>query len=430
MTDFVKIYGNYIKKAMDTGHTSRAQHMIQAGLTAEKFRVRHFSDQRMPQAYRQLNELAVKSVHSGLRHPEHYAWTNIFAPVEILECFGLNCISIECISSFLSGFEIEDGCIDYAENHGIAPTLCSYHKNFIGGVLSGIIPPPVFATTTSMICDGNINTFHYLSKKYSIPHYILDIPDEYSREAEDYVVHQLEELIEILESTLGQKLDMDELKRTLERENRSKADYAAFCDQMARKDYPTTMTLQMYLLFATHLQIGTPQTEQFFHALRQDVASYPDFKGKRILWVHLFPYYQQTLKQYLNFGTQYAIQCGDMNLDYMEPLDSSQPLHALARKMLLNVYNGAYERKIDMISDLVDRYHPDALIHFCHWGCKQSSGGVMLLKQRMKEKGIPLLILDGDAVDRRNSHDGQIRTRIEAFLELIDAETSEGGTQQ
>ena len=36
--------------------------------------------------------------------------------------------------------------------------------------------------------------------------------------------------------------------------------------------------------------------------------------------------------------------------------------------------------------------------------------------------GIPMLILDGDGIDRRNSHDGQIRTRLEAFLEMLEAE--------
>ena len=36
--------------------------------------------------------------------------------------------------------------------------------------------------------------------------------------------------------------------------------------------------------------------------------------------------------------------------------------------------------------------------------------------------GIPMLILDGDGIDRRNSHDGQIKTRLEAFLEILDKE--------
>jgi benzoyl-CoA reductase/2-hydroxyglutaryl-CoA dehydratase subunit BcrC/BadD/HgdB len=109
-----------------------------------------------------------------------------------------------------------------------------------------------------------------------------------------------------------------------------------------------------------------------------------------------------------------------MNLDYMERLDPAHPLESLARKMLDNIYNGPYERKTEKIAELVKMMESDAVIHFCHWGCKQSSGGAMLLREKMQEAGIPMLILDGDAMDRRNSHDGQIRTRLEAFLEMLD----------
>lgn len=427
MPDLIKLYGKQIKKQLDAGNAARARSMVIAGLMAEKTRVRFHSDRRMPKAYRMLNQMGVEATLEGLRHPENYVWTNIFAPVEILQCFGMNCVSMECISSFLAGFEIEDYCIDFAENHGIAPTLCSYHKNFLGSVLSGLVPTPEFAVTTSMICDGNINTFHYLSKRYGIDHYILDIPDEYSEAAEEYVVGQLEEMIVQLEQRFGHPLDWEELKCSIRRENESKANLRAFMEQCVEHDYPTTMTLQLYLMFATHLQIGSEQVRKFFALLKEDIKSYPSFPegSKRLLWVHLLPYYQETLKSYLNFGEKYKVQCMDLNLDYMEPLDEERPLHALARKMLLNVYNGGFERKTRMLSQMVDELELDAVIHFCHWGCKQSVGGVMLLKQEMQEKGVPMLVLDGDAVDRRNSHDGQIKTRLEAFLELIDGTGAE-----
>ena len=76
------------------------------------------------------------------------------------------------------------------------------------------------------------------------------------------------------------------------------------------------------------------------------------------------------------------------------------------------------------MANLADMLKPDAVIQFCHWGCKQSSGGSLLLKERMQEMGIPMLILDGDGIDRRNSHDGQIKTRLEAFLEMLDSDQS------
>ena len=43
----------------------------------------------------------------------------------------------------------------------------------------------------------------------------------------------------------------------------------------------------------------------------------------------------------------------------------------------------------------------------------------MQIKEVAAQRGIPLLILDGDAIDRRNSHEGQIRTRTEAFIEML-----------
>mgnify|MGYP003162273617 FL=1 len=44
----------------------------------------------------------------------------------------------------------------------------------------------------------------------------------------------------------------------------------------------------------------------------------------------------------------------------------------------------------------------------------------MRLREALREADIPLLVIDGDGMDRRNSHDGQIKTRLEAFLEVVN----------
>jgi benzoyl-CoA reductase/2-hydroxyglutaryl-CoA dehydratase subunit BcrC/BadD/HgdB len=112
--------------------------------------------------------------------------------------------------------------------------------------------------------------------------------------------------------------------------------------------------------------------------------------------------------------------CDDFNLDYLEPLDERRPLNALARKMMLNIYNGGFERKADACAALIKKYRCAAAVEFCHWGCRQSSGGAALLKEKLRAAGTPMLILDGDALDRRNNHEGQVKTRFEAFLELLE----------
>ena len=415
----IKTYGNYIKKYAEP-HPAVSRKMINIGLHLEQFRTEHFAAKEMPEAYRKLNTLGVKNTLFALEHPDQTVWSNLFAPVEIFQCFGLNALSMECLSSFLSGFTCEDYFIDRAEQKGIASTLCSYHKNFIGAVDSGVIPTAAFGVTTSMICDGNINTFRHLEKQHGIDTFYLDIPNEYSKDAVNYVTAQLKEMISTLEHITGKVFDMDELSLVLQRENESKQYYKKFLEEKKKRYYPTTLTLQLYMLFATHLQIGSKETLDFFRSLYEDILTYPEFQGKRIVWVHLLPFYQETLKHYFNLSDHYQIQACDLNLDYMEELDVTHPLEALATKMLRNLYNGPYAKKADFVASLAKDMNADGVIHFCHWGCKQSSGGIFQLKQAMKNENIPLLILDGDGMDRRNSHDGQIKTRLEAFLELLN----------
>ena len=48
-------------------------------------------------------------------------------------------------------------------------------------------------------------------------------------------------------------------------------------------------------------------------------------------------------------------------------------------------------------------------------------GASALVKQALEEKGIPVLLLDGDGADMRNQSDGQTETRLGAFLEMLEA---------
>ena len=101
-------------------------------------------------------------VADSLSREGSYVWGNIFTPCELVHCFGLHTLSIEVLSCYMSGFHLEDYFIDYAQDIGLAPTLCSYHKTFVGGVESGVIQKPDYAITTSLSCDGNLNTFRSL----------------------------------------------------------------------------------------------------------------------------------------------------------------------------------------------------------------------------------------------------------------------------
>ena len=179
--------------------------------------------------------------------------------------------------------------------------------------------------------------------------------------------------------------------------------------------------MQLYMMMGTHLLMGTKEFLDVVKFMNKDIQTYPAFTGKRILWVHVMPFYQETLKQYFDCSEKYQVLASDIVIDYNDKLDENEdPFKTLARKLISNIFNGSYSHKSQRIDNLADELKPDAVIHFCHWGCKQVSGGSNILKNDMKEKEIPMLILDGDGIDKRNSHDGQIKTRLEAFLEMIE----------
>lgn len=349
-------------------------------------------------------------------------WGNIFAPCEIMQAFGLNTLSIECLSCYLSGFHLEDFFIDFAQNIGLAPTLCSYHKAFVGAVESGAIAAPSYAVTTSISCDGNLNTFRFLQKKNHVPFTLLDVPYTNDEAAIEYLANQLEELAGQMEEQLGRSFDLKKLKEALRIENETMQELEKFYELAQKHYYPGEIICQLYLMMGTHLMMGRQEFLDLIRFMNEDIVSYPKFQGKRILWVHLLPFYQESLKSYFNTSTEYQILASDIILDFNGRLNPEKPWHSLAEKLIQNVFNGSYSHKAGMIGKMADCLKPDAIIHFCHWGCKQASGGSMLLKEEMSKKGIPMLILDGDGIDKRNSHDGQIKTRLEAFLEMLEEE--------
>ena len=419
--DIIKNYGKYIKKNIND-NPQKSWDLICTGIAANKVKTNLIPSKKYSKGNQKLEHLIMKMSTDAFYNLDKAVWCNIFAPVEIFQAFGLKAFSIETIAGFFSGMHCEDAFIDYAQSEGVSPTLCSYHKGFIGAVDSKVIPKPKFAVTTSFACDGNLNTFRYLAQKQNLDYTLLDIPFESDEDAIKYVTIQLENLVKELEIKCNKKMDLDYLKEIITIENETKQYLKEFLELKKDTYYPATMTTQLYLSMATHLYIGSKEVRDLFLFMKEDIKKYPKFNGTKIFWTHVLPFYQETLKDYFNTNENYQIIASDIVLDYTEMLDPEKPLEALSRKMVKNMFNGPYQNKVNHIETLVKELNPDAVINFCHWGCKQASGGNMILKESMNKLNIPMLTLDGDAMDRRNSHDGQIKTRFEAFLELINEE--------
>ncbi len=422
-------YIDYVKE-QTIAHPGESWDKMLLGFQANKLRTKLLPKKGISKGYQKLEAMMMSFVADSLSHPDSYVWGNIFTPCEIISCFGLHTLSVECLSCYFSGYHLEDFFIDYAQNTGIAPTLCSYHKTFVGAIDSGAVPVPQYAVTTSLSCDGNLNTFRYLEKRKGVPFTFLDIPYRDDEASVDYLADQLRTFVQKFENLTGKRFDEEKLRNAIRIENETRKELVRFFKLQSEHYYPGELISHLYMMMGMHLLIGTQEFLDLIRFMIRDIENYPKFEGKKILWIHLLPFYQETLQSYFNASRKYQIIASDIILDSMEEMDEERPFHALAKKIIRNMYNGSYSHKADMVAELAESLKPDAVIQFCHWGCKQSSGGSILLKEKMKDMQIPMLILDGDGIDRRNSHDGQIRTRLEAFLEMLDEDSKEEAAEK
>jgi benzoyl-CoA reductase/2-hydroxyglutaryl-CoA dehydratase subunit BcrC/BadD/HgdB len=172
---------------------------------------------------------------------------------------------------------------------------------------------------------------------------------------------------------------------------------------------------------------GSPAGVEFFKAMYEELkAKVAGGKGAvakerfRLLWLHYIrPYYPNEIISYLE-AMGASVCFNEASHVYWEPLDPAKPFESLAAKVLSIPNGGPLERRAGLALKLVDEYKVDGVIHFSHWGCRQSCGGEYVIRDLMRKRDIPMLILDGDGTDSRNYSKEQTRLRLEAFLEMLE----------
>jgi benzoyl-CoA reductase/2-hydroxyglutaryl-CoA dehydratase subunit BcrC/BadD/HgdB len=183
----------------------------------------------------------------------------------------------------------------------------------------------------------------------------------------------------------------------------------------------------MHRIIAGHNLLGTDEALTFFRAQYEDILRSPEReagagagRAKRVIWCHVLPYYVEPLKDAFNFSDKYHLLIGDLNFDQLIELDAEDIFGSMARRLIMNHFNGSAERRAASVTEMAKKLGADGAVIFCHWGCKHSNGGAFMLRDALRDAGVDTLILDGDACDRRNTNEGQFATRLQAFLEILD----------
>lgn len=413
---FGRIVGDSIQR-----HPKRALSLLKTAYTLSGLQKKYFIDNRLLPHQKYAAIVCNSAIRDPLSKPERAAVASIFMPCEILHAAGMSPLFAEGLACFINGAGSERAFIRCAEAHGVPQTYCSYHKVLLGAALAGVLPKPRFVVYTTLACDANNSTFRLLADHWRVPRFAIDVPCMPNPDAVDYVAAQLRELAAFLRD-LGVTFDEDNLCEVIRSENRSVRMYREYFRILAGKYLPNNVTSEMYKVFFTHVLMGTGEAERYFRLLLEDVKSARPAEGQiRILWAHALPFWQDCVKNIFNYGPQYQLLCCDLNLDSDMELDEDRPYKSLSRKLLSNAYGGCVDRRIGKLAETAKFLQADGVVYFSHWGCKQTLGGAYLAENKLEGAGIPTLILDGDGCDRENVSEEQTATRLQAFLEILEA---------
>ena len=367
-----------------------------------------------------LFQLVNDAMIGCLARPEQDVMVSLFTPCELLLCQGLRPYSCEGMSSYLSGSMAEQGFLHRAEDEGFSPTLCSYHKTFLGAAQTGVLPRPRFILSTTLYCDGNMRTFPYLAEWYDVPHFVLDVPYDTDEAAVQYVAGELRRMAEFVTAQTGVPVDEARLRETVGRSARTLRDLDAAMTARRGRYLPSDLTSELMRTAALHFLLGSQGAMDYAAQYRREAESAPPARGQQLLWIHTTPYWVPPLRALFNRTERVQIAACDMSYEGIVEMDPDKPYEAMARRLVLSSFNGPTQRRIDRALEVARQVGATGAVWSCHWGCKHTLGGARLGKDAFEAAGLPTLLLDCDCCDRSYGGAGQAATRMEAFLEMLE----------
>jgi len=353
-------------------------------------------------------------------------WTTVFVPYEILNSMNVSGMFVEFFGAMLSSTGLSPKYFEISESKGYSTDSCSYHRTMIGGALDGLLPKPDVLIGASIPCNGGVKALKRIGELFEKEVFILNIPIEVTSDSIDYLVEQYKQMIDYIERETGRKLDNTKLKQTI-RFNNQVREYMLELEDLC-KHVPSPINsndlknfIMIVLLQGTKEGVDVVKTyrDEFKHRIENELDKLPDEKH-RLLWIQNRIQFKTNILDILEKQHGAKIVIDELNHIWWEPMDENDPLRSLAKRMITHPLVGPAERRIKILMQLAKDYKIDGAINPAHLGCRQSSGARALMKDSLQKIGVSLIDLEVDCVDERNYSQGQIMTRLEAYLEMLD----------
>ncbi len=374
---------------------------------------------------------------------------------EILRVFDIPTVFPEIHSLQTAIRRVSDKYLNIAEDYGYSPDICGYVKADIalqfesGEHPMGRIPPPTLAVFTNA-CNTYIKWAEIWERMYQIPIFTLDVPgtraagtqtwpgDRRFESDKRYVLAQIKELITLCEKLTGKKFDIDRFREVLEHTNELCRGWSEVIE--FNRSVPAVfnaVTEGTIFLGVANAFRGTREGGQFFTDLVQEMSfksengiGTPTEEKHRLTFVGVpcYPIFRRFNELFTEWGgvfvnsTYLWFASGGANMAY--EYDIKRPLESLAEGVLIGVRDAMDSMffQDQALINMAPEYKIDGVVFHPIKSCRTTSTGLADTRRAfMDATEIPSLFIESDMMDKRVVSEAQLKNRIDAFFEGLNA---------
>jgi benzoyl-CoA reductase/2-hydroxyglutaryl-CoA dehydratase subunit BcrC/BadD/HgdB len=356
------------------------------------------------------------------------AWCGLAVPFNLLNAMGITSCFVEFVGAVLAATGTADPFLEEAEQAGFVGDTCGYHRTVMGAARKNIMPEPDFLIATTCPCSGGIAIMENLADLFNKDLFVLNVPQQDSEQNVAYLADQIRDMVKFVTRHTGEPLDEGKLRQAVENTNRARKIMQDVYQLAQNVPSPTdgrlltNFGLVMPLFCGTEaaVEIAQAYKDEFTARVDNGIPGVPDEK-LRLLWIQNRIQFNNPLVELLEKEYRANIVSDELNDIFWDPIDPQDPYPGMARRAIAIPLNGSIQRRIGHLQKLARDYRLDGAINPCNWGCRQGTGARGLISDGLKEIGVPVLNLEVDCVDKRNFAEGQLRTRVEAFIEMLES---------
>ena len=389
----------------------------------------------LPRPHRVLHSISKRAEATrrdfiGHKDDGKLVWRNLFFPSELLNAFGLRSLTLETYAALMARNQHKvRRAFDKAACVGFSGETCSFLR-----VLEGVkLPTPELVVSTSQPCQQGERVFRDLARNYGVEDRCISLQTPAAGGCSEYNVEQLaselERAVFTMEKVFGKKLEMDKLREACNFSNEARR-YAILCNEMRYNSAPLIRGSEAIYFANIFSQLwGRPEMIDIQRELLNELTEIRDSIGDsvkredthRLLWLHLPPFYDRSLLDYVELNCRAPIVFEEVNFVGWTELDSSDPYRALARKLLTTGFLDPALRVSSIIEESKKIGINGCILYNHGFGrCSMSdSSFAKHLREELAAAGISLLTLDGDCVDK-TTDPCSTETKISAYIEALN----------